>query len=61
MTYIFIIFMSIGMMSDKDSMALTNIPGFKTVQECQKAGAEAVKTFGGGTKRAEFVCVSQKQ
>jgi len=61
MTYILILFVTIGAMSDKDSMALTNVPGFQNVAECQAAGSEAVRKFGTGTKRAEFVCVAQSR
>lgn len=59
--FILIIFVCIGAMSDKDSMALTSVAGFKSQQECKVAGEAAAKQFGGGTKRAEFVCVAQKQ
>lgn len=51
-----IIFTSIGMLSDKDSMALVAIPTANQV-ECVTAGNIAVNKFGGGTKRVEFVCV----
>ena len=61
MSWILVIFVTIGAMSNKDSMALTNIPGFGTQQECQTAGQLAVNKFGTGTKRADFVCVSQKK
>lgn len=61
MTYILILFVTIGAISDKDSMALTNVPGFADKAQCITAGAAAVKEFGTGTKRAAFVCVEQKR
>lgn len=58
-TYILILFMSIGIMSEKDSMALTNVPGFMSKAHCEAAGKTAVSEFEAGTKRARFVCVAQ--
>ena len=57
--YILILFVTIGAISDKDSMALTNVPGFTTRAQCEAAGKAGVSKFGTGTKRAEFVCVEQ--
>lgn len=59
MTYILILFVTIGALSDKDSMALTNVPGFTNKAQCELAGENGVAKFGKGTKRAEFVCVEQ--
>ena len=61
MTYILILFVTIGAISDKDSMALTNVPGFVDSDQCKAAGRAAVEAFGTGTKRAAFVCVPQKK
>jgi len=56
MNWVLIIFMSIGAMSDKDSMALTSVP-MANEQVCRAAGNLAVETFGKGTKSAKYVCV----
>ena len=61
MTYILILFVTIGAISDKDSMALTNVPGFTAREQCEAAGKAAVAAFGTGTKRASHVCVEQKR
>jgi hypothetical protein len=45
------------MMSDKDSMALTSVPGFRTQQECAAAGKAAEKMAAGTTKVMKFTCV----
>jgi len=45
------------MMSDKDSMALTSVPGFRTQQECVTAGKAAEKMAFGTTKVMKFICV----
>lgn len=60
MEYILIIFMSIGALSDKDSMAITHIE-FQNLQECQKAGQQAIAEFGAGTKVGKFVCVQRSK
>ena len=44
-------------MSDKDSMALTSVPGFRTQQECAAAGKAAEKMTFGTTKVMKFTCV----
>lgn len=61
MTYILILFVTIGAISDKDSMALTNVPGFTDRAQCEAAGRSAVAEFGKGTKRAAYVCAEQKR
>ena len=61
MSFILIVFVTAGALSQSDSMALTNVPGFTDIQQCEAAGKAAVKSFGTGTKRAEFVCVAQKK
>lgn len=61
MSYILILFVTIGAISDKDSMALTNVPGFTVRAQCETAGQEAVSKFGTGTKRAAYVCVAQNR
>lgn len=61
MTYILIIFVTVGVLSNKDSMAITNVPGFSNKTQCEAAGREAVAKFGTGTKRASYVCVEQKR
>lgn len=60
-SYILILFVTIGPISDKDSMALTNVPGFISQAECDQAGRIAIAEFGTGTKRAAFVCVKQTE
>ena len=56
MNWVLILFMSIGAMSDKDSMALTSVP-MANEQVCHAAGRTATEAFGKGTKSAKYVCV----
>jgi hypothetical protein len=57
MFWTLILFAHVGMMSDKDSMALTSVPGFRTQQECVAAGKTAEKMASGTTKVMKFTCV----
>ena len=61
MTWVLVLFLHAGMLSEKDSMALTNVPGFADRKQCEAAGRASVEAFGTGTKRAAYVCVEQKR
>lgn len=52
-----VLFAHVGMMSDKDSMALTNVVGFKSQAECTAAGDRAVKMASGTTKVIKYTCM----
>ena len=56
MFWTLILFAHIGMLSEKDSMALTSVPGFRSQQECVAAGKTAEK-MATGTKVMKFICV----
>ena len=57
MIWILIVFAHAGAMSDKDSMALTNVSGFKTEAACIAAGKEAAKMASMTTKVIKYTCV----
>ena len=57
MIWTLILFAHAGIMSDKDSMALTNIPGFRSQQECRTAGEEAKRMALTTTKVIKYTCV----
>lgn len=57
MIWTLILFAHVGMMSDKDSMALTSVPGFRTQAECQAAGKAAEKMTTATTKVMKYICV----
>jgi hypothetical protein len=59
MTWILVLFVHAGMLSDKDSMALTNVPGFKTEANCQAAGKASESLTKSTTKNVRFVCIKQ--
>jgi hypothetical protein len=48
------------MLSDKDSMALTSIPGFKSESACQVAGKQSEALGKRTTKEVKFVCLKQE-
>jgi len=59
--YTLILFLYAGMLSNSDSVALTNIPGFKSEAACETAGKQAVSGLSGGTlKSGKFVCVKSE-
>lgn len=57
--WILILFAHAGMMSDKDSMALTSVAGFTTEQVCMEAGKKAKGLASGTVKDIRFVCVKE--
>lgn len=59
MSWILVLFVHAGMMSDKDSMAMTSVPGFKTESACQAAGKASEGLAKRTTKEVRFVCVKQ--
>ncbi len=59
MSWILVLFVHAGMLSEKDSMALTSVPGFKTEANCQAAGKAADALTKTTTKNTRFVCVKQ--
>lgn len=58
-TWVLILFVHAGMLSDKDSMALTNVPGFASETACQAAGKQSEALVKRTTKEVKFVCVKQ--
>jgi hypothetical protein len=60
MTWILVLFVHAGMMSDKDSMALTSVPGFKSEAICQTAGKQSEALAKRTTKEVKFVCLKQE-
>lgn len=59
MSWILVIFVHAGLMSDKDSMAITTVPGFKTEAACQAAGKASEALTKNTTKNTRFVCLKQ--
>lgn len=57
MLWTLILFAHAGMMSDKDSMALTTVPGFQTQQQCVAAGEGSKKMVTATTKVIKYHCV----
>jgi hypothetical protein len=59
MSWILVLFLHAGMLSDKDSMALTSVPGFKTEAACLLAGKQSEALSKRTTKEVKFVCLKQ--
>lgn len=60
MSWVLVIFVHAGMLSNADSMALTNVPGFKTEAACQMAALQAVEFGKRTTKEVRTVCLRQE-
>jgi hypothetical protein len=54
-----ILFVHAGILSDKDSMAIAHVPGFKTEVACLAAGKQSESLTKRTTKEVRFVCVKQ--
>lgn len=52
-----VIYIYAGMMAKGDSVALTTVPGFASVQQCEQAGRASEKLVQGSTKDVRFVCM----
>ena len=59
-TWILVLWIHAGAMSNADSMALTNVPGFKSEVSCQSAGRASTQMTSGTVKAAKFVCLKQE-
>lgn len=59
--FILILFLYAGPLSQGDSVALTNIPGFQSREACELAGKRAQSLTAGTIKSAKYVCVAAKQ
>lgn len=46
-----------GTFSDSDSVALTNVTGFHSEQECIQAGEKSKKMVSGSKKELKYICV----
>lgn len=57
--WVLIIFIYVGPLSDKDSVALTSVSGFGSQATCMAAGEKSKELASGTTKVARFVCVKQ--
>ena len=57
MIWVLLLFAHAGPMSDKDSMALTNVPGFVSEAECVSAGEQAKKMAAYTTKVMKYQCI----
>jgi hypothetical protein len=58
-TFILILFFHVGFWGDTDSNATTSVPGFSSMEECQRAGVATLSMVKGTKKEAKFVCVEQ--
>lgn len=60
MNWVLVLFLHAGMLSEKDSMALTTVPGFKSEAACLVAGKQSEALGKRTTKEVKFVCLKQE-
>lgn len=60
MTFILILYIYAGAFAKGDSVTLAPVPGFKTLADCQAAGAASSSLVAGSAKELRYVCLAQK-
>lgn len=61
MEWILIIYIYVGIWSERDSVTVTNIPGFTSLANCQNAGAASIPLVSGTRKELRYVCLEQRK
>ena len=61
MNWILVIYIYAGVLANGDSVAITSIPNFATLQECRQAGKDAEVLVTGSAKVYRFVCLRKAQ
>jgi hypothetical protein len=56
-TWTLVIWIHVGMLSDKDSMALTTVPNFKSEAACETAGKHSESLVKRTRKEYKYVCL----
>ncbi len=59
MEYLLVVYIYAGIFAQGDSVAITSITSFETVQECQNAGEQMKPLVRGTAKELRFVCVEK--
>lgn len=60
-TWILVLYIYAGPMAEGDSVAMLQVSGFKSAQECGERGKTSERLTAGSTKVLRFVCLEQKQ
>lgn len=61
MEYILVAYIYAGILSKGDSVTLTKIDTFQTIEECQQAGISMKSLVSGSVKEFRFVCLSKSK
>jgi hypothetical protein len=57
--WILVLFIHVGSMGEGNSVAVTNIPGFVSFEECKQAGKDAKGLVSGTVKDLGYTCLKQ--
>ena len=60
MTWTLVLYIYAGVLAKGDSVTLTPIQGFKTLEACQIAGKDSKPLVSGSAKELRFVCLKQE-
>jgi hypothetical protein len=60
MSYVLVLFLYAGTFNRGNSIAITNIPGFKSEASCVAAGKAGVDLAKSALKEGRFVCLKQE-
>ena len=60
MNWVLVLFAHASILSNADSMALTNVSGFKSEAACIAAGKQSEKLASSTTKVIKFTCLKQE-
>lgn len=60
MSYILVMYIYAGVLAQGDSVAITHIPGFTSIESCKQAGASAKSLVTGSAKEYRFICVEKR-
>jgi len=60
MSWVLVLYIYAGVLAKGDSVTLTPVPGFKTLEACQAAGRAAAPLVANSAKDLRFVCLKQE-
>lgn len=57
-SYILVVFIYVGMLTEGEAVTLQTIPGWKSKEACESAGKQLKPLVSGTTKELNYVCIS---
>lgn len=60
MTWVLVLYIYAGVLAKGDSVTLTPVQGFKSLEACQAAGKASAPLVANSAKELRFVCLKQE-